>query len=979
MNSYARYCRPKLGDLLSSLKLDKTYDRAKDQYLYEGDTAYVDFVAGFGSIVLGHNDSDMSKALRDFLEGERPVHAQGSIRGQSAQLAQLLSELTPGSQEYISHFANTGAEGVEAAIKHSYKVMLDAVNDLYEEVSKQLNNFFHENNLNEDNIVIPNGKSLIDFRDSLDEYNLAEFEKAQNQPVYLALKGSYHGKLTSALKVTSNKSYREAFEGLSGIKPYFLDRQGLENFDVLLDDLAVTFLSPVLIGNRIEFKEKRILRVAGFLCELVQGEGGIHVIPEATLAKIKALHAEHRIPLIIDEVQTGCGRLGSVYHYGQTVLADAAPEYVVVSKALGGGLVKISATLIRSDIYDQDFGILHTSTFSEDDLSATVALAFVQKITAPATFVDFAEKSDYVFNGLQALQQRHPTVIKEVRGTGLMFGIEFHGLDQFSPFFRTAGKQGILSLIIASYLLHYHQLRILAPISTILKGNHGRKRSSVMRVQPPLCISKADCDRLFVALDEVCAVIEQQNEFLMVAHLFGAPASAAQRTAPQTFSNKYPIRLAGENSHIDARTGFVLHPTAVSYLVDYFFTSFCAYDWDQAGFTTWWNQVSRFFDPALVQQDCVSSNDYIVQNSMFMVPYLPEYFKTAQGFEQKEIRNKIQDAVTMAKEIGDDNIPVSIVGLGAYTSIYTDNGQFIRDYEVPITTGNSYTAALMVQAVIKAASQLNLDFTQARVAVVGAAGNIGLASTVMLSSLFGNMTIIGRDEKTSQLRLNASRRQIIKDMLVLLGALLAEGDQPAPGSVMAALQELLLEKGYIDENGLSADLQNSVALIDELLSADLALRVGDFSDLAQAEIVIVSTNSPDPELIKPAMVQPDAIVACVSVPSNLSSQFNQLRQEGRGYQHVFDSGLAKLPEGSVIRFVGFPEGTNAFGCLSETIMLGFEGTNSSYSKGNIQPRQIYELIRMQNSHGFQLGDLELNHELLNDYLPESAREQEYAV
>jgi hypothetical protein len=108
-----------------------------------------------------------------------------------------------------------------------------------------------------------------------------------------------------------------------------------------------------------------------------------------------------------------------------------------------------------------------------------------------------------------------------------------------------------------------------------------------------------------------------------------------------------------------------------------------------------------------------------------------------------------------------------------------------------------------------------------------------------------------------------------------------------------------------------------------------------------------------------------------------------LRKAGSDYQHVFDSGLAKLPEDSVIRFVGFPEGTNAFGCLSETIMLGFEGTNASYSKGNIQPRQIYELIRMQNSHGFQLGDLELNHELLNDSLspelPESAREQEYAV
>jgi len=973
MSLYEQFCRPKLGDLLSSLKLDKTYDRGKDQYLYANATAYTDFVAGFGSIVLGHNDEDMVQALRDFLDGQHAVHAQGSTRGTSGELAHLLSELTPGAHDYVSHFANTGAEGVEAAIKHSYKFMLDAVNDLYEDVSKRLNDFFHQHNLDEERLIIPNGKSLIDFRDSLDEYNLAEFEKAQNQPVYLALKGSYHGKLTSALKVTSNKSYREAFEGLSGIQPYFLDEAALDTFDVLLDDLTCTFLYPVRVNDTIEFREKRILRVGGFFCELIQGEGGIHVIPASTLAKIKALRARHGVPLIIDEVQTGCGRLGSVYHFAHTPLADASPEYIVVSKALGGGLVKLSATLIRRDLYDQDFGILHTSTFSEDDLSAAVALAFLRKITRPGTFARFDTISHYLADGLRALQQRHPHIIKEVRGAGLMFGIEFHGLDAFSPFFRTAGKQGMLSLIIASYLLNYHQIRVLAPLSTILKGNHGRKRSSVMRIQPPLCITEQDCDRLFAALDEVCAVVECQNEYLMVTHLLDRPATAAQRAAPQAFENKYPIRLAGAQGHIDARTGFVLHPTHVNYLIDYFFTSFNGYTWDTDAFTGWWNRVSRFFDPALVQQDCVTSNDYVVQNSMLMVPYLPEYFKKAQGYELKELRTRIQDAVTMAKELGDDNIPVSMVGLGAYTSIYTDNGQFLRDYEVPITTGNSYTAALMVQSVIKAAGARQLDVSQARVAVVGAAGNIGMASTVILSSVFGNMTIVGRDENTSQLRLKASQRQILKDMVELLGFLLQEGDEPSPGSLMARVQETLQDAGFLPQGRLPEQAHQDSALVDHLLASQLPLHLGGFTDLASADVVIVSTNSPDPELIKPHMVRPDAIVACVSVPSNLSREFNELRRQGRDHQHVFDSGLAKLPEGSLIRFVGFPEGTNAFGCLSETIMLGFEGANASYSKGNIRPRQVYELIRMQSTHGFQLGDQELNHQLLSD----DARVQEH--
>ena len=105
------------------------------------------------------------------------------------------------------------------------------------------------------------------------------------------------------------------------------------------------------------------------LClEIVQGEGGIRPVPDDAMEMLAAQHEELEIPFLIDEIQTGCGRTGSFVAYGEGPLSSISPEYVTLSKALGGGLVKIGATLIRDDIYDQSFSILHTSTFAEDEL-----------------------------------------------------------------------------------------------------------------------------------------------------------------------------------------------------------------------------------------------------------------------------------------------------------------------------------------------------------------------------------------------------------------------------------------------------------------------------------------------------------------------------------------------------------------------------------------------------------------------------------
>ncbi|MGD8570604.1 MAG: aminotransferase class III-fold pyridoxal phosphate-dependent enzyme, partial [Gammaproteobacteria bacterium] len=676
---YKNYCKPKLAELLGALKLDKNYQAASGNYMCSDDGDFVlDLIGGFGSTIVGHNHPEIVDTAVNALKNNVAVNAQGSLRNDSALLARRLSELTGHADGYYVNFSNSGAESIEAAIKHAYKVHFDKVRREYERLTRILNDFYYKVENQQLEVELP-GKNndLIDFRDDLDEYNLAQFEAFQNNPVLIAFKGSFHGKTMSALKVTFNKSYREAFEGLSAIKPVYIDPDHPWRIPEVVEENQSTFYYPVLNGNTVELRPFNITRVIGLMFEIVLGEGGIRPLAEDTLAQLAAMHGTLKVPYIIDEIQTGCGRVGNVYAYKDTPLNDIQPDYITLSKSLGGGIAKIGATLIKKEIYDQDFGILHTSTFAEDSLSSAIANKLLDILTRDSGKVlnDVKQKGDYLKQQLTTLKEKYPGIIKDVRGKGLMLGVEFTALQDRSPFFRASGKQGVLSLLIASYLLKHYKIRLLAPLTTVLKGNPGKKRQSILRIQPPATVEEGEMELLIQAIDEVLTIIERNNEYCLVAHLLGYDVDEQERIDPRAFAVRWPV--ADEQRHIDARVGFIVHPTTLKNLVDYYFPSFEAYPWQQQEMLRWWNAISRFLEPVHVKSTYVASNDFVLENNMVFVPYLPHYINAVNTIKQpfllREMQDKVQDAVTVAKELGDDNIPVSIVGLGAYTSIITQN------------------------------------------------------------------------------------------------------------------------------------------------------------------------------------------------------------------------------------------------------------------------------------------------------------------
>jgi acetylornithine/succinyldiaminopimelate/putrescine aminotransferase len=980
---YRANCKPKLADLLRSLGIDQTFVKAQGSYLYdEHGAAYLDLVGGFGAALLGHNPPELCRTLVESVTAGLPVHAQGSVRGEAARLAEHLNQIVSTERGvrdgddaagYYVNFTNSGAESVEAAIKHAYKVHFDKVRRDYERLSRVLNDFYYRIDAQGIDVDLPGPRSdLNKFRDDLDEHNLAQFEAFQNRPVVIALKGSFHGKTTSSLKVTFNKTYREAFEGLSSVQPVFVDMHAPERLAELVDEHRSEFYYPVLEGKRVVLRPVRVTRVIAFILEPILGEGGIRVVPDSVMAKLSELRERVGVPYIVDEIQTGSGRTGRVFAFTHTPLARIEPDYIVLSKALGGGLAKIGATLIKRSAYDHDFAILHTSTFGEDELSCRLADEFLHLLTRDEgrLLAQATERGAYLKQRLEALQRQHPRLIREVRGRGLMVGVEFSSMAESSPFFRAAGRQGVLSLLIASYLLRHHRIRALAPLSTMLKGNPGKQRSSVLRIQPPLTVTEEEIDRVIDALAETLTIIERNNEYCLVAHLSGHPLSDEERRDPQRIPVAWPLQEA--EGHIDARVGFVVHPTNIEHLAEYYFPSFDRYGWDKEAFAGWWNLIARFLEPVHTFTNQINSRQFVVENNLVFVPFLPDYLTAPQApHVRREIEDTIQDAATIGRELGDDNIPTAMVGLGAYTSIATRNAETLNDYEVPVTTGNAYTAALVILGIDEAARMRDLALDRAEAAVVGATGNIGLVLAQILVQHVGRLTLVGRPGERGELRLRMARQACLQELVRAIQEQRAEGIGPEQcqlGTLGRSLYALLTERAgagdvaalevmrALDQPELPADMGKTLERTLDRWDAWSWDRLGianALETIKAADIVAVATNSPDPELIRPEHVKDGAIVCCASVPSNLSPEF--ARHADR--YTAFDGGLARLPEGSTMNFVGMPGDELSYGCMAETLVLGFEGQNHSFCKGLLTADHVYQVIEMAERHGFGLGTL----------------------
>ncbi|HKI59326.1 MAG TPA: aminotransferase class III-fold pyridoxal phosphate-dependent enzyme [Trueperaceae bacterium] len=215
---------------------------------------------------------------------------------------------------------------------------------------------------------------------------------------------AYHGKTHGALALTPNSEYQAAFLPLS----------------------PRTFTLPY--GN-LEALERTLARhakdIAAVIVEPVQGEGGVIRPPPGFLAGLGVAARRHGVLVIADEIQTGLGRTGEWF---ASVAAGLDPDIVTLAKPLGGGLVPVGAVIARAEIVKALLPGLaskrHSSTFGGGSLAMAVALRSLDLIREEGLVRKAREDGAYALERLQGLQRRFPHFLQEVRGAGMLFGLQ---------------------------------------------------------------------------------------------------------------------------------------------------------------------------------------------------------------------------------------------------------------------------------------------------------------------------------------------------------------------------------------------------------------------------------------------------------------------------------------------------------------------------------------------------------------------------
>ncbi|NWF38986.1 acetylornithine transaminase [Mariprofundus sp. NF] len=256
---------------------------------------------------------------------------------------------------------------------------------------------------------------------------------------------SFHGRLLSTLTATGQDKVKVGFDPLP---PGFIH--------VPLNDLDA--LKAVISRQS-----------AAILLEPLQGEGGVNIANAAYLQGVRKLCDEHGMLLMLDEVQTGIGRCGTMFAFEQ---AGVKPDILTLAKGLGGG-VPIGA-MLATDAVAASFGPgTHGSTFGGNPLSCTAALTVLEVIENESLLENVKARGAQLMQGLKAMQARFP-VIKEVRGQGLLIGAELS--IEAGPLIAEARESGLLVLSAGP---------------------------NVLRLLPPLNVSEAEVDEALVTLASV--------------------------------------------------------------------------------------------------------------------------------------------------------------------------------------------------------------------------------------------------------------------------------------------------------------------------------------------------------------------------------------------------------------------------------------------------------------------------------------------
>jgi len=351
------------------------------------------------------------------------------------------------NNEYIDCMGGYGV----ALVGHRNERVVNAIKSQIEKVITVHSSFY--NKTREEFLqaligIAPKGLSQVHLNNSGAESVEAGIKFARKftgRKGMVAMKGSYHGKSMGALSLTFNPKYRESFQPLVE-KVTFSPYGDIDALQTAVDkDTAFVILEPI------------------------QGESGIHVAPNGFLQDVRKICDENGSLLVFDEIQSGLGRTGSMWaseHW------ETTPDIMCLAKGIAGG-VPMGVTLVKPDILSVMKKGEHSSTFGGNPLACAAGTATLQALTQDGLVENAKNMGEKFLRGLNDLKSKHK-IIREVRGKGLMIGVELK--FEVKDILMEGIKKGLLLLY------------------------SGR---NILRLLPPLVISDEDVTKSLQIVDEL--------------------------------------------------------------------------------------------------------------------------------------------------------------------------------------------------------------------------------------------------------------------------------------------------------------------------------------------------------------------------------------------------------------------------------------------------------------------------------------------
>ncbi|MGD6794863.1 aspartate aminotransferase family protein [Metabacillus indicus] len=325
---------------------------------------YIDCLAGAGTLALGHNHPVVIEAMENVIKGKRPLHT--------------LDLTTPMKEEFVEELYNA----LPPSFAENAKIQFCG----------------------------PSGSDAIEAAMKL-------VKTATGRGGMLSFQGGYHGMTNGSLSLMGNLGPKSSIQNLMSdvhFLPYPYSYRC--PFGIGGDEGAA--VGSTFIDRTLNDPESGIVKPAGMVMEIVQGEGGAIPAPDEWVRQVRRITAEQQIPLIVDEVQTGFGRTGKMFAFEHSGIT---PDAVVLSKAIGGTL-PLAVVVYHKDL-DQWGPGAHSGTFRGNQLAIAAGTATMKFIKQENLDEQAAVLGDFLMLRLKQMKQELSS-IGDVRGLGLMVGAE---------------------------------------------------------------------------------------------------------------------------------------------------------------------------------------------------------------------------------------------------------------------------------------------------------------------------------------------------------------------------------------------------------------------------------------------------------------------------------------------------------------------------------------------------------------------------